>query len=226
MAADDDGEANLAAFSRFIDMRTIVVVDYDAAWPKYFERIRSRVWPVVGDVALAIEHVGSTSVPGLAAKPIIDLSVVVRGEPDVALAIERLSTLGYVHRGNLGVPGREAFDSPDGLPTHNLYVCLQDAASLANHLALRHYLRSHPEAAREYGDLKKQLARQYPHDVASYVEGKTDLIVRILRDAGLPPAQLDVIEGSNRGTTGLIRCGPDGFEHTPGGHLLRKRSFR
>ena len=72
-------------------MRSVVVVDYDEGWPEAFERVRSRVWPAVSDVALAVEHVGSTSVPGLAAKPIIDVSVVVRGEDDVAVGIERLA---------------------------------------------------------------------------------------------------------------------------------------
>jgi len=109
-----------------------------------------------------------------------------------------LATLGYVHCGTLGVEGREAFESPDGLAKHNLYVCPQESPSLANHLALRHYLRSHPDTAREYGELKKQLAQQYPHDSASYVEGKTDLILRILRDAGLRPVQLEAVELSNR----------------------------
>jgi GrpB-like predicted nucleotidyltransferase (UPF0157 family) len=94
------------------DMRTIVVVDYDPTWPDAFELVRSTVWPVVRDVALAIEHVGSTSVPGLAAKPIIDISVVLRADADLAPAIERLATVGYSHQGNLGIEKREAFRSP------------------------------------------------------------------------------------------------------------------
>src|SRR5882672_10963944 len=137
-------------------MKTIVVVDYDPIWPEIFERLRSEIWPVVSDFTLAVEHVGSTSVPGLAAKPVIDVSVVVPTEADIPVSIERLATLGYVHRGNLGVEGREAFANPDGLPTHHLYVCPRDSLGLANQLAVRDHLRTHPETAHEYGELKKR----------------------------------------------------------------------
>jgi GrpB-like predicted nucleotidyltransferase (UPF0157 family) len=179
-------------------MRTIVVADYDPTWPEAFERVRSTVWPVVRDVAWSVEHVGSTAVPGLAAKPVIDVTVVVRAASDVSDAIERLATLGYVHRGNLGIEGREAFHSPDGLPRHHLYLCPRDSPGLVNHLAIRDYLRAHPEAARMYGELKKRLARQFPHDSDGYVDGKTDFLLRILREAGLPPALLAEIERANR----------------------------
>src|SRR6266540_5229473 len=89
--------------------KPVVVVEYDPEWPRVFERIRAAVAPALGGVAVAIEHVGSTSVSGLAAKTIIDVDVVVPTVADVAVAIERLATLGYVHRGDLGIPGREAF---------------------------------------------------------------------------------------------------------------------
>ena len=178
--------------------RTIVVVDYDPAWPAVFERLRARIWPVVRDVALEIEHMGSTSVPGLAAKPIIDMSVVVASAAEVPLAIERLATLGYEHMGDLGIAGREAFNNPDGLPAHHLYLCPRDSLGLANPLAVRDYLRSHPQTAREYGDLKKLLAREFPRDIISYVDGKTDLILGILRQRGFSPEQLAEIERVNR----------------------------
>lgn len=90
-------------------MRTIVVVDYDPEWSAIFEQLHAHVWPVVYDIAVVIEHVGSTSVPGLAAKPIIDMSVIVPSEREIPLAIERLSRLDYIHQGDLGIEGREAF---------------------------------------------------------------------------------------------------------------------
>jgi GrpB-like predicted nucleotidyltransferase (UPF0157 family) len=179
-------------------MRTIEVVDYDAGWPEVFERLRSEVWPVVRDVALSVEHVGSTSVPGLAAKPVIDVSVVVPTDADIPVVIERLATLGYVHRGNLGVEGRKAFASPDRLPIHHLYLCPRDSLGLANQLAVRDHLRTHPETAKEYGDLKKRLARQFPHDIDRYIDVKTDLILKILRTADFPQTQLESIERANR----------------------------
>ena len=179
-------------------MRTITVVDYDASWPARFASLRATVEPAVADLAVAIEHVGSTAVPGLAAKPIIDLDVVVRSRMDVPIAVGRLTALGYDHLGDLGIAGREAFRPPDAMPTHNLYVCRHDSPSLANHLALRDHLRRDAALARAYGDLKKRLARAFPHDVDAYGAAKTDFIVAVLRDAGLPEAHLEGIERANR----------------------------
>ncbi|MGH9935076.1 MAG: GrpB family protein [Blastocatellia bacterium] len=181
-------------------MRTIVVVDYDPAWPEVFQQLRLKVWPVVGDFALSVEHVGSTSVPGLAAKPIIDMSVVVSSEAEVRLAVKRLATLGYLHRGNLGIEGREAFHPPAGLPAHHLYVCPQGSLGLQNQLAVRDYLRAHREMAQAYGELKKRLAHEFPNDIESYVDGKTDFLLGILREAGLPSDRLKAIEIANRKT--------------------------
>lgn len=179
-------------------MRRIEVVDYDLCWQKTFERLRSRIWTAVRDLALSVEHVGSTSVPGLAAKPIIDISIVVPERLDVQTGISRLATLGYVHRGDLGVEGREAFDNPDGLPVHHLYLCPRDSVALANHLAIRNYLRTHPEAAREYGELKKRLAERFPHDIDGYIDGKTTMLLTMLQATGFPPEQLREIEPANQ----------------------------
>jgi GrpB-like predicted nucleotidyltransferase (UPF0157 family) len=179
-------------------MRTIVVVDYDPAWPEVFQQLRLKIWPLVSDFALSVEHVGSTAVLGLAAKPIIDLSIVVSTESEIPLVIERMATIGYLHCGNLGIEGREAFQSPAGLPEHHLYACTYDSPGLQNHLAVRDYLRSHSEMAQAYGDLKRRLAREYPHDIGSYVAGKTDFLLEVLRRAGLPADQLKAVEIANR----------------------------
>jgi GrpB-like predicted nucleotidyltransferase (UPF0157 family) len=137
-------------------------------------------------------------VPGLAAKPIIDMTVVVAGRDDVPPTIERLETLGYRHRGDLGIDDREAFDHRAGLPRHNLYVCPEGTIGLVNQLAVRDYLRAQPDAARQYGDLKKRLAGRFPDDIDSYVFGKTDFILDVLRRVGLPEEQLASIERVNR----------------------------
>jgi GrpB-like predicted nucleotidyltransferase (UPF0157 family) len=162
-------------------MRRIEVVDYDPHWPEVFETLRQRIWAALGDVALSVEHVGSTSVPGLAAKPIIDISIVIPERSDVQTGISRLASLGYVHRGDLGIEGREAFANPDGLPMHNLYLCPRDSVALANHLAIRNYLRTHARAVRGYGELKKQLAERFPNDIDGYIDGKTTMLLTILR---------------------------------------------
>jgi GrpB-like predicted nucleotidyltransferase (UPF0157 family) len=111
---------------------TVVVIEYDPEWPRRFEDLRARIWPAVAGVADRIEHVGSTSVPGLAAKPIIDMTIVVRRQADVPPAIDRLATLGYRHLGNLDIEDREAFEHPAGLPRHHLYVCPEGTIGIVN----------------------------------------------------------------------------------------------
>jgi GrpB-like predicted nucleotidyltransferase (UPF0157 family) len=178
-------------------VKHVRVVDYDPGWPALFESLRSSVWQAVADVALSIEHVGSTSVPGLAAKPVIDMDVVVPGA-QIAAAIARLARLGYQHQGDLGVPEREAFRSPRGSPRHHLYVCSANSLALANHLAIREYLRAHPDTARAYGDLKRRLAREYADDADGYTVEKTQFILAVLRGAGFADRALAEIERLNR----------------------------
>jgi GrpB-like predicted nucleotidyltransferase (UPF0157 family) len=179
-------------------MSAIVVVSYDAGWPAAFEQLRRSIWPAVSDLATSIEHVGSTSVPGLAAKPVIDVSIVVPAVDDVPGAIERLAGLGYVHSGDLGVKGREAFRSPHQAPRHHLYLCPRGSLALRNHLVVRDHLRTHREDAARYGALKLQLAGQHREDVAAYTAGKTEAILRILAVAGFRPDELETIERINR----------------------------
>ncbi len=160
----------------------VVVVPYDAEWPAAFERIRARIAPALGELAVGIEHVGATAVPGLDAKPIVDLDVVVRSEHDLAAAAERLAALGYEHLGDLGILGREAFRAPAGdeLPRHHLYVCPAGSAALSAHLILRDELRTDPALAAEYGALKRDLAARHRDDRDAYTEGKTHFITAVL----------------------------------------------
>ena len=130
-------------------------------------------------------HVGSTAVPGLAAKPIIDLDVVVASRDEVPRAIEALDRLGYAHRGDLGVPGREAFRGPATVPGHHLYLCAADSSELRRHLAFRDHLRSHPGSAAEYARLKRDLAARHQGDREAYTRGKTAFVEEILRAAGV-----------------------------------------
>ena len=179
-------------------MSPIVVVPYDPGWPGAFEQLRGSIWPAVSDLATSIEHVGSTSVPGLIAKPVIDISIVVPAAGDVFVAIDRLAGLGYVHSGNLGVEGREAFQSPHQSPRHHLYLCPRGSLALRNHLVVRDHLRTHPEDAARYGALKLRLAQQCADDIAGYTEGKTEAILRILETAGFRSDELDTIGRINR----------------------------
>jgi GrpB-like predicted nucleotidyltransferase (UPF0157 family) len=173
------------------------VVDYDPSWPATFAAIRDRVGATLGPVAVAIEHVGSTSVPGLPAKPVIDIDVVVADRADIPVAIAALASIGYVHLGTLGVPDREAFRRPPDSARHNLYVCPADGEGLRNHLALRRHLRTHPAAVVAYGALKRRLAAE-TDDIDVYVAGKTDLIVSLLRAEGIDEETLASIALANR----------------------------
>jgi GrpB-like predicted nucleotidyltransferase (UPF0157 family) len=161
----------------------VVVVEYDPGWPLLFEQLRAPVVAALGDLVVTVEHVGSTAVPGLAAKPIIDLDVVVPSMADIPAAIVRLAALGYIHQGNLGIPGREAFISPAWKPSHHLYACPLDSDELRRHRSFRDYLLTHPDEARAYGALKKSAALRYSHDRAAYVEVKSRFVGAVLRRA-------------------------------------------
>ena len=171
-------------------MRTIEIAEYSPAWAETFADLSRILESALGRLALGIEHVGSTSVPGLGAKPIIDLDVVIESPGDLPSVVEALGAVGYSHRGDLGIPGREAFGRDDASvprdgtgrewPAHHLYVCAQDSEALRKHLELRDYLRSHAGSAAQYEKLKRELARRFPHDIDSYVEGKREFIENIL----------------------------------------------
>jgi len=165
----------------------VIVVDYDSAWPLQFQALRHRLAQGLAGSATAIEHVGSTAVSGLAAKPIIDIDVVVPAGASLAAVCAALEPLGYSHRGDLGVPGREAFDRPPGLPVHHLYVCAADSAELRRHLRFRDRLRAHPEEAQAYGALKRALAQRFRDDRAAYTDAKAPFVAEILARAGEAP---------------------------------------
>jgi len=156
------------------------VVEYDGSWPAAFAEVHAYVWPAVRDVAVAVEHVGSTAVPGLAAKPIIDLDVVVAELEAVAAAVSALAGIGYVHRGDQGITGREAFVAPESLPEHALYVVARDSQPYKDHIEFRDYLRAHPQVAERYADEKRRLAHLLPTDREADVNGKGWLVEEVL----------------------------------------------
>lgn len=178
--------------------RRVEVTAYDPEWPRTFQRIREHVWPAIQHAAMDLEHVGSTSVPGLRAKPVIDACIVVASRRDIPHVVTALARLGYVHRGNLGVPDREAFKPPASLPKHRLYASHRGSLSLRNHLGLRDYLRAHPDDATAYGDLKESLAKRFPDDIDSYIAGKTEFILGILRTIGYADEELAEIRRINQ----------------------------
>jgi GrpB-like predicted nucleotidyltransferase (UPF0157 family) len=158
-------------------------VDYDPAWPAVFEALAAPVRDAVDDLGADVEHVGSTAVPGLAAKPVIDIDVVVRSPDDVPAAIERLGALGYVHEGDGGVAAREVFLWPPGSVRHHLYVVVAGSAPHVDHIRFRDHLRAHPEAAAEYAALKRELAREHRTDRDAYTDAKAGFVAAALTRA-------------------------------------------
>ncbi len=164
-----------------------VVVDYDQEWPSAFEALRRHLWPSVASLAVCIEHVGSTAIPGLAAKPIIDVDVVVRDEAAVTRAVAALGALGHRHLGDLGIRGREAFCPVPGLPEHHLYLVVLDSPPHRDHVDLRDYLRSHPDQAQRYAAEKRRLAPLLAADREAYTNGKAWLVRELLAQARTAP---------------------------------------
>ncbi|MCL6457140.1 MAG: GrpB family protein [Gorillibacterium sp.] len=162
--------------------KVVQVEPYNPEWRVEFERIKTMLLSYIGDIVLAIEHVGSTSVEGLAAKPIIDLDVVIDSYTALPDIIERLGREGFTHEGNLGIEGREAFKrtGTDGLMSYHLYVCPKDGRGYLEHIALRDYLRTNETARNEYGALKLRLAEAYRYDIDQYCDNKTEFVREIL----------------------------------------------
>ena len=167
--------------------KKVIVLPYDPRWKQDFEAIRQELQAALGDCAMAIEHVGSTSVEGLSAKPVIDIDVVIESELVLGEVIESLAEIGYTHEGNLGIEGREAFKytGKPHLRKHHLYVCPQDSPELRRHIAFREYLRSHPSEARRYGEIKEEGAKRYPEDIDGYIAHKSPCIEKMYRKCGL-----------------------------------------
>jgi GrpB-like predicted nucleotidyltransferase (UPF0157 family) len=171
----------------------IVIADYDPAWPERFDRLHQRIWPVIDDLAMRVEHIGSTSVPGLAAKPIIDIDIVVASTDDVRPVIDRMASIGYRWRGDLGVAGREALWPPadEQLPNHNLYVVVENNRAHLDHWLLRDLLREDTQARERYAELKKRNAELVGDDMDAYVMAKASLVAELLTRAreqqGYPP---------------------------------------
>jgi GrpB-like predicted nucleotidyltransferase (UPF0157 family) len=156
------------------------ICDYDPRWASFFARIEEELLAQLGPLVFAIEHVGSTAVPGLAAKPIIDVDLEISSVCQFPPVKERLEKFGYIHRGPCGVPDREAFRCVIDLPAHHLYVCETYASPLREQLRFRNALRQNPELAGEYAALKRALADRYRHDRVGYTGAKTGFIRSVL----------------------------------------------
>ena len=165
-----------------LERGTVRLVPYDPAWPALFADEAGRLRPALGPaLPLALEHMGSTAVPGLPAKPVLDL---LAGHPPgapVASYVAALVRAGYVHRGEQGIPGREFFRRGDPRAYH-LHLAVDGGTFWREHLAFRDALRTRPELRDAYADLKLDLARRFPRDRESYTNGKTGFVRRVVAE--------------------------------------------
>jgi GrpB-like predicted nucleotidyltransferase (UPF0157 family) len=169
----------------------MTITAYDPRWPGWFTALARVYLRELGALCVDVEHIGSTSVPGLAAKPILDIDLVIHSRSALPDVVARLTRLGYRHEGDLGIAGREAFarhgdDVPrDGTgarqwPAHHLYVCDVDAPALEQHLRFREWLRAHPDDAAAYARLKQRLGHLLRNDREGYTAAKTAFIEHAL----------------------------------------------
>ena len=169
-------------------MRTkrVVVEKWNPQWKDEYEKIVASLGKDIIYNSIKIEHVGSTSVEGLSAKPVIDLDIVIEKDK-FAIIKELLNKKGYEHEGDLGIEGREAFSysGKEELMTHHLYVCPKDSKELFKHITFRDFLKNNPALASEYSKVKEQAAVLYPDDIDKYMEFKSEIIEKIYKRCGL-----------------------------------------
>jgi GrpB-like predicted nucleotidyltransferase (UPF0157 family) len=168
-----------------LESGTVRVVPYDPVWAALYDAEAARLSTILAaqGVSLRMEHTGSTAVPGLAAKPIIDILAGSRDEERRERTIAALEAAGYSYRGEQGIPGRDFFRRGEPRKYH-VHLTRIGSPFWKEHLAFRDYLRAHPEAAAAYATLKHELAARHPRDREGYIDGKTEFVREILARAG------------------------------------------
>jgi GrpB-like predicted nucleotidyltransferase (UPF0157 family) len=158
-------------------MRTILVVPHNPAWVQAARNEAARLLAIFAPRVLRIHHIGSTAIPGIKAKPIVDLLVEVDDIQAIDAYNQGMVSLGYIPKGEYGISGRRLFaKGEEEARTHNIHVYQAGNPEISRHLDFRDYLLRHAQAARAYSLLKEELARKFPHDIESYVDGKTEFI--------------------------------------------------
>ena len=155
----------------------ITVVNYDPEWPSKYVRERDYITEILKDNCISIYHIGSTSVPELAAKPIIDIMVVVRSLDRVDAVAEKFSDMGYEYLGEFGIVGRRYLRKGGDERTHQIHIFQSDDwNNIGRHLAFRDYMRTHEKERNQYAKIKKDLAQKFPYDIDGYCDGKENFV--------------------------------------------------
>ncbi len=163
-----------------LERGTVEIVDYHRQWPDLFRREADCIQDACGDAVQTIEHIGSTSVPGLAAKPVLDIMPGLEELEDGDRMVEPMIALGYEYRGDYGIPGRHLFVRfEDNLSIVHAHAFVVDSDQWIRHLSFCRYLQRHADVAKEYERLKRDLAARHADDRDTYTDEKTDFIKSI-----------------------------------------------
>jgi GrpB-like predicted nucleotidyltransferase (UPF0157 family) len=163
----------------------VEVLPHDPRWRDAFEAEAKHVAAALGENVVAVHHVGSTAIPNIYAKPVIDLLVEVGDIAEVDGRSSAMESLGYEVMGEYGIPGRRYFrkDNQEGIRTHHVHAFESGSAEATRHLAFRDYMMAHPEDAQRYSELKRKLAEEHPQSMDAYMDGKDDFIKEMDRMA-------------------------------------------
>lgn len=164
----------------------VIIVGYDPRWPVLYKEEKRQILSVIGDRILAIEHIGSTAVPGLGGKDIVDFMVGVDGKEDADECVQRLQSLDYTDI--TPQPGHTEWfyclsKTPGITPRYHLHLMKYPSPFWSKHILFRDYLRAHPEVAAEYFELKKRLADKYGRDRIGYTDAKSEFIEKVVEKA-------------------------------------------
>ena len=167
--------------------KQVVVLPYDVKWKTEFEKIKQEIESVIGDLIIGVEHVGSTAVNGMYAKPCIDIDVVIKDYSVFGDVVGKLWGVGYIHEGDLGIKDREAFaySNKEHLQVHHLYVCPEYSEELHRHITFRDYLRNNSEAVKKYSLIKEKAAELFSDDIDGYIKYKSPCIEELYKECGL-----------------------------------------
>lgn len=168
-------------------MRKIEVVPHDPRWREEFENESKHIAAALGENVAGVHHIGSTSIPGIYAKPVIDMLVEVQDIAEVDSLSAEMESLGYEVMGEFGIAGRRYFrkDNAEGARTHQVHTFEAGSAEAARHLAFRDYMIAHPDDAQKYSELKRKLAAEHPYSMDDYMDGKDGFIKEIDRRAAV-----------------------------------------
>jgi GrpB-like predicted nucleotidyltransferase (UPF0157 family) len=166
-------------------MRKVEVVPHNPGWRDAFEAEAKHVAAALGENVVAIHHIGSTAIPDIYAKPVLDLLVEVRDITEVDGQSPAMESRGYEVMGEYGIPGRRYFrkDNQEGVRTHNIHAFETGSAEVERHLAFRDFMIAHPGDAQRYSELKRRLAEEYPQSIDRYMDGKDGFIKEMDRRA-------------------------------------------